>query len=740
MDQQSSNVQSSQADSQEVVSTGLQAFLPLVRVQRGFPHQVLALYENEVITGTSWRSIEFDRDDFLPHNSDRVLAKLSPGWRIPLNEITEIEFIGPSARKRGDKSWRLRIESSANPRRFVFLYEDGKNVFDYFRTKTPDRLHITHSGTEHFAWRLQTGCLWFILAAVVLFLVLGAVALILEDSSVFAVAIPMVLIGTMILGVKVVFSPINLAAVSPDKKKAPKKKSTAVPFYSPALGWFVKVLGVAWYVFSFLWIEDQMWFQWLEKKSSGPSVAGLYALLYAPTLFLVYWGYQLCQRTSSAAKDTDLSAILWLRAFDDDQRITLQPTSLLAKSLGIIVTGIPNDSRIGFGMDGSRFRAVGAFMWNFHPVRIIRLFFNKGADTAEEVLTMFFGKIGRVVAMGKPGQRLVTPGAERVFVAEDSWQQAVSERLSQAQMVLIQAGASAGVQWEIGETFKLVQSQRVLLSMAAFWRRPNAFEDFLLSLPIAVRDCFPREIPYLNSPSFLYFKRDWTPLLQPISYHSPLLWPFLGNAVDLKYTLSSFLAGASDRPIQAPRKPKEYGVQTVLAWVLAAALIALAFVGQISRHATYEAREHVLSTNIVTYRNAVIPFSLQLHKAWVRHEFSPEATIFTLGEKPPNIVIVSVRKSHLISEMASIHAALLRERYPGAEVRQDSSQEEIINGANWLKADFEIRLYDGYVIHVPSRLYAGNEGAIFMWGEVDEDDTFNLKLIEDVFGSVRIGV
>jgi hypothetical protein len=401
---------------------------------------------------------------------------------------------------------------------------------------------------------------------------------------------------------------------------------------------------------------------------------------------------------------------------------------------------MPNDWRSGSGMDGSRFRAAGMFMWNYHPLRLIRLFFNKGADTAEEVLTAFFGKIGKVVAIGKPGQRLVTPGAQRLLVAEDSWQQAVSERLSHAAMVLIQPGASAGVRWEICEALDLVQPQRMLFSMAVFWRRPNAFEDFLLTLPVTVRDRFPREIPYINRPSFLYFRRDWTPLLQPISYCSPLLWPFLGNAVDLKYTLSSFLARASGGSSQGLHKPKEYGVQTVLAWLLAAALIALVLVGFIARREAYDSHERVLATHMVTYQNADMPYSVQLHTAWVRREFSPEVTIFTLGEKESNIVIVSAKESHLMSEMASLHAALLGQRYPGAEVRQFSSQEEFVNGRNWLKADFEVRLNDGYVVHVPSRLYTGDEGTVFMWGELDKDDTFNLKLIEDVFGSIRIGV
>lgn len=732
----------------EEVARRIEALLPIVRIQRGFPHQVLALYENEVITGTSWRQVKLDRADFSNRDPDDVLAKLSPGWRIPLSDLIEINIIGPAERERGDKSWRLELNTPVNTRRFTFPNEDGLNILQYFQIKTPSRLHVTHSAMEHFTWRLRSGCLWLMFVVVATFLVFGFVAMLSGNASILVLAILVGLIGATILGMRIALVPTNQAAM--DQKWMGPWGRTMEALYSPVLGWFIKIVGVAWYLFSSLWIEEQTWFHRLERETSGPLLSFLYVLLYAPTLYLVYWGYQLCQRRSTGADYADLSPILWLRAFDDDQRITLQPTNLLARTLGIVVTAPPNFWRVASGMDGSRFKAVGAFMWNMNPIRIIRLFFNKGADTAEEVLTAFFGKLGKVVAFGLPGQRLVTPGAQRLIIDDASWQSAVAERLRHARMVLIQPGASAGVRWEIHKAVELVEPQRLLFSMAVFWRRPNAFEDFLLTLPTPLPDRMPREIPYINRPSFLYFDKEWAPILQPISYRSPLSWAFLGNAVDLKYTLSGFLAGTSSGKSSEPRKPREYGVQTLMAWLLAVILVALGLAGFIERRQGYEFQEHaparrvkddfrerMQASHLVTYKNISVPYSLEVDAVWVRDNPSPDVTRFTLGDHRAHMFIFSSKDPGSVSEMTDLHS-VLGEWYPGREIRQNRPQANIINGRKWRRTDFELQLDNGIQIYVPSWLYSGKEGTVFIWGELARDDIFILKLIEDTFNSVRI--
>lgn len=59
------------------------------------------------------------------------------------------------------------------------------------------------------------------------------------------------------------------------------------------------------------------------------------------------------------------------------------------------------------------------------------------------------------------------------------------------------------------------------------------YEDFILTLPERLQPSVPREVPYLNRPTFLYFEKDWTPRLQLVSYRSPPVWTFAGDAVEI---------------------------------------------------------------------------------------------------------------------------------------------------------------------------------------------------------------
>jgi hypothetical protein len=88
------------------------------------------------------------------------------------------------------------------------------------------------------------------------------------------------------------------------------------------------------------------------------------------------------------------------------------------------------------------------------PVLYLRSFLDDktaitATDTHEEHLSVVLREIGPMIAIGRPGDRLAPAGAERRYITDEDWQKEVADLMSAARVVVIQAGASAGLLWEI---------------------------------------------------------------------------------------------------------------------------------------------------------------------------------------------------------------------------------------------------------------------------------------------------
>ena len=81
----------------------------------------------------------------------------------------------------------------------------------------------------------------------------------------------------------------------------------------------------------------------------------------------------------------------------------------------------------------------------------------------EQELAFILQRVGPVVAIGKPGERLPELGAARVYVSHDSWQQTVLEMLERSSLVLARVGASPGVLWELDQVLSRAQRSKVVL-------------------------------------------------------------------------------------------------------------------------------------------------------------------------------------------------------------------------------------------------------------------------------------
>jgi TM2 domain-containing membrane protein YozV len=85
------------------------------------------------------------------------------------------------------------------------------------------------------------------------------------------------------------------------------------------------------------------------------------------------------------------------------------------------------------------------------------------AISAEQELAMIMNRVGPVVAIGKPGESLPELGAARLYVGDDEWQAKITDLMKQARLVVIRAGATANLWWEIDQCAKLLPPRQLLL-------------------------------------------------------------------------------------------------------------------------------------------------------------------------------------------------------------------------------------------------------------------------------------
>ena len=81
----------------------------------------------------------------------------------------------------------------------------------------------------------------------------------------------------------------------------------------------------------------------------------------------------------------------------------------------------------------------------------------------EQELAFILQRVGPVIAIGKPGERLPELGAARLYASHESWQQTVFDMLRRSSLILARVGASPGVQWELDQVLSLAQRSKVLV-------------------------------------------------------------------------------------------------------------------------------------------------------------------------------------------------------------------------------------------------------------------------------------
>ena len=95
--------------------------------------------------------------------------------------------------------------------------------------------------------------------------------------------------------------------------------------------------------------------------------------------------------------------------------------------------------------------------------------------TQEERIAGALKPFGRVVAVGSPGESLPPAGAHRMYLPADAWQDTVADLMQCAQLVVVAAGASQSLVWELRHAVGNVPPDRLALLVVM---SPESYEDF----------------------------------------------------------------------------------------------------------------------------------------------------------------------------------------------------------------------------------------------------------------------
>jgi hypothetical protein len=152
-----------------------------------------------------------------------------------------------------------------------------------------------------------------------------------------------------------------------------------------------------------------------------------------------------------------------------------------------------------FGDDGKQMQG-GLWYELSDSVRALR------RKTIEQRLAKAFTKLGPFIAIGRPGELLPDLGAARMYVDNEVWQEVVEDLTSKAQLVILQAGETQGLQWELRKVGNTINPERVLLFVPFALKRRDR-EEVYGRFRAWAQTCFPGPLPErIGKVFFLYFE------------------------------------------------------------------------------------------------------------------------------------------------------------------------------------------------------------------------------------------
>jgi hypothetical protein len=139
------------------------------------------------------------------------------------------------------------------------------------------------------------------------------------------------------------------------------------------------------------------------------------------------------------------------------------------------------------------------------------------SGTEEEQLREALEPFGDLIAIGKPGETLPTPGAARLYASDAEWKNVVAKQMERARLVVIRAGSSAGLLWELEQAVQVLNPKKVVILVFNMWQKK--YEAFRKEAERTFKCTFPKadEIGrFWRVSGFIRFSANWEPTFLPL--------------------------------------------------------------------------------------------------------------------------------------------------------------------------------------------------------------------------------
>lgn len=151
----------------------------------------------------------------------------------------------------------------------------------------------------------------------------------------------------------------------------------------------------------------------------------------------------------------------------------------------------------------------------------------------QEALAVLLRQVGPYVAVGKPGEPIPEVGAARMYLPDDQWQARVGQLIDEASLVVVRAGATEGLRWEVGQLVRRARPTSLLFVLPANAKQYAGFRRW-------ANEILPRLLPESQpAERLLVFGEDWQPSVLPARRTMRLtLEPYMRrNGIELEGSL-----------------------------------------------------------------------------------------------------------------------------------------------------------------------------------------------------------
>lgn len=178
-----------------------------------------------------------------------------------------------------------------------------------------------------------------------------------------------------------------------------------------------------------------------------------------------------------------------------------------------------------------------------HPILYLRSFSEeykentkrRSLKTGEEDLAFALKYFGPLIALGNPADDISPLGAIRIYLKDNGWQENVRRLMAISQLIVIEAGTSKGLLWEMEVILREGNPTKLLVSFLSWQEldkdlRAGRYVEFksqiektISEATANVRPSFPEKI---EDAKFMVFTHDWKPELVKLNKWKKRLYYF----------------------------------------------------------------------------------------------------------------------------------------------------------------------------------------------------------------------